>query len=113
MLSPDYDEERPNPLPIDWEVPNRGCELAMRGTGQKIGYLNIKDAHIRDFLQPAIFPEDVEIWPPGSRSEIAWLHFVRAESLEMWIPLQELLFWYKYLRSDLETPLLTPISIHF
>jgi hypothetical protein len=47
MLSPDYDEERPNPLPIDWEVPNRGCELATRGTGQKIGYLNNRDPTLK------------------------------------------------------------------
>jgi len=75
--------EKPKPLPIDWEVPTHGCELAIRGTGQEIGYLNINDARIRDFLQPAIFPEDIEIWPPGSRSEIAWLHFVRTKSLKI------------------------------
>lgn len=37
--------------------------------------MNIQDAQIRDFIQPAIFPADIEIWPPGSRSEICWLHY--------------------------------------
>jgi hypothetical protein len=83
MLSPGYNEEKSNPLPIDWEIPTCGCELAIRGTGSEIGYLNIKDARIRDFLQPAIFPEDIGIWPPGSRSEIGWLHYVSPNLLEI------------------------------
>jgi hypothetical protein len=92
MLSPDYGGKMPKPLPIDWGVPTHSCELAIRGTGRKIGYLNIKDARIRDFLQPAIFPEEVETWPPGSRSEIAWLHFVRAKSLNMCSPSKQRIF---------------------
>jgi hypothetical protein len=64
-----------SPLPIDWEIPTRDCKLYIRGTGRKIGSMNIQDARIRDFLQPAIFPADLEIWPPGTRSEIGWLHY--------------------------------------
>lgn len=63
------------PLPIDWEVPTRGCKLAINGTSSELGYLNIANARIRNFLQPAIFPEEIEIWLPGSRSEIGWLQF--------------------------------------
>ena len=28
-----------------------------------------------DFVQPAIYPAEQEIWPPGSCSEIIWLHW--------------------------------------
>jgi hypothetical protein len=63
------------PLPIDWEVPTRGCKLAINGTSSELGYLNIANARIRNFQQPAIFPEEIEIWLPGSRSEIGWLQF--------------------------------------
>jgi hypothetical protein len=91
MIPADYHDDKPNPLPIDWEIPTYRCKLAIRGTGHEIGYLNIKDARIRDFLQPAIFPEDIEIWPPGSRSEIAWLHYVSAKFLETCLPHPEAL----------------------
>ena len=64
-----------SPLPIDWEIPTQDCKLYIRGTGRKVGSMKIQDARIRDFLQPAIFPADLEIWPPGTRSEIGWLHY--------------------------------------
>jgi hypothetical protein len=63
------------PLPIDYKIPTYGCKAGMRGTGGKVGWLNIEDARIHDFIQPAIFPETLEVWPPGSCSEIGWLHY--------------------------------------
>jgi hypothetical protein len=68
-------ETLPKPLPIDYVIPTYGCKAGMRGMGGKVGWLNIQDARVLDFIQPAIFPETLEIWPPGSRSEIGWLHY--------------------------------------
>jgi hypothetical protein len=77
ILSSQTHNEKPPPLPIDREVPTCRCQLAIRGTGNEIGYFNIADVRIRDFLQAAIFPEKIEIWPPGSRSEIVRPQFKR------------------------------------
>lgn len=75
MQSSFLDDDLPWPLPIDWEIPTYRCKLAIRGTAKKIGYLDIGNTPVHGFLQPAIFPADIEVWPPGSRSEIVWLHY--------------------------------------
>jgi len=76
ILLPSNSIPRPGqPLPIDWEVPTCGFDLAINGTGHEIGFFDIEHARFYDFIQPAIFDEDIEIWPPGSLSEIGWLYW--------------------------------------
>jgi hypothetical protein len=72
-LSPPYSKEKLGPLPIDWVVPTSGCRLAIRGTGRQVGYLNITSW--TPVFANSVFPADIEMWSPGSRSEICWLHY--------------------------------------
>ena len=40
-----------------------------------MGFFSVEAAELRDFMQPAIFSAEEEIWPLDSKSDIVWLYF--------------------------------------